>query len=123
MTPEAGDERSDRPATERAEELADRMGQRFGRVAGQVGLRLRRMTALAGEEAEDVWAEAQSIRRRDPSMVQERGALRTEGNQLRAASGAPTGASGPQAPLSGASPSWWGQLRRRFAGEGGGHDG
>ena len=121
--PEAGDERADRPATERAEELADRMGQRFGLVAAHVGLRLRRMAALAGEEAEDVWAEAQSIRRRDPSLVQERGALRAEAEQLRVASGAPTGTSGPQASVSGTSPSWWGRVRSRFASEGGGHDG
>ncbi len=67
VTPEAGDERADRPATERAEELADRMGRGVGRVATVVGWRLRRMTALVVEEAEDIWAEAQSIRRREPS--------------------------------------------------------
>lgn len=63
MTHEAEDERPDRVATERAEELVDRIGQRVGYVASLAGLRLRRMAALAREEAEDIWAEAQSIHR------------------------------------------------------------
>lgn len=62
MRPEVGDEHQDRPATERAEELADRMGQRLGYVTTLVGLRIRKTAARAREEAEDMWAEAQSIR-------------------------------------------------------------
>jgi hypothetical protein len=51
--------------TERAEELADRMGQRLGHVTMLVGLRIRKTAAQGREEVEDMWAEAQSIRRRD----------------------------------------------------------
>ncbi len=65
MRPEAEDERRDRPATERAEELADRMGQRLGHATILVGLRIRKIAALAREEAEDIWAEAKSVGRRD----------------------------------------------------------
>ena len=65
MRSEAGDERRDRPVTERAEELADRMGQRLGHVTMLVGLRVRKTAARGREEAEDMWAEAQSIRRGD----------------------------------------------------------
>ena len=65
MRPEVGDEHRDRPATERAEELTDRMGQRLGYVTTLVGLHIRKTAARAREEAEDMWAEAQSIRRRD----------------------------------------------------------
>jgi len=65
VRPEAEDERRDRPATERAEELADRMGQRLGHATILVGLRIRKIAALAREEAEDIWAEAKSVGRRD----------------------------------------------------------
>ncbi len=65
MSPETGNEHRDRPATERAEELADRMGQRLGYVTTHIGLRVRKTAARAREEAEDMWAEAQSLRRRD----------------------------------------------------------
>jgi len=51
--------------TERAEELADRMGHRLGHVTTLVGLRIRKTAARGREEAEDMWAEAQSIRRGD----------------------------------------------------------
>ena len=50
-------------AEERAEEFVDRMGQRLSQVASLVALRLLKAAALVREEAEDVWAEAQSIRR------------------------------------------------------------
>jgi pyruvate/2-oxoglutarate dehydrogenase complex dihydrolipoamide acyltransferase (E2) component len=56
-------ERPRRPATERAEELVDRMGESVGRFASLAGLRILKVAALAREEAEDVWAEAQSRRR------------------------------------------------------------
>ena len=65
MRPEARDEHPNRPATERAEELADRIGQRLGYVTTLLGLCMRKTAARAREEAEDMWAEAQSIRRRD----------------------------------------------------------
>ena len=65
MTPEANNERRDQPATERAEELADRMGQRLGYAASLLNVRIRKVLALAREEAEDIWAEAQSMSRRD----------------------------------------------------------
>ncbi len=68
MRPEAEDERRERPATERAEELADRMGQRLGYVTTLVGLHIRKTAARAREEAEDMWAEAQSIRASDKAV-------------------------------------------------------
>ncbi len=54
---------SKRSAMERAEELVDRMGQRAGALASLAGLRVRKLAARAREEAEDVWAEAQTVRR------------------------------------------------------------
>ncbi|HEV2093187.1 MAG TPA: E3 binding domain-containing protein [Rubrobacter sp.] len=56
-------ERPNPPATERAEELVDRMGEGIGYFASLTGLRLLKVAALAREEAEDMWAEAQSLRR------------------------------------------------------------
>lgn len=64
---EAHDEQSVRPAEERAEELVDRMGQRLGHLAALAALRILKVAALARETAEDVWAEAQSIRRGEGS--------------------------------------------------------
>ncbi len=64
---EPHDERPDPAATERAEEMLDRAGERVGRFASLLGLRVRRAAALAREEAEDLWAEAQSMRRQNPS--------------------------------------------------------
>ncbi len=60
---EAHDERPERPAEERAEEIVDRAGQTLAHWAGLAALRLLKTAALAREAAEDVWAEAQSIRR------------------------------------------------------------
>ena len=54
-----------RPATERAEETLDQAGERLGVFAATVGQRLRKAVALAREEAEDILAEAQSLRRKD----------------------------------------------------------
>jgi pyruvate/2-oxoglutarate dehydrogenase complex dihydrolipoamide acyltransferase (E2) component len=61
----AGDRDRDsrRPATERAEELLGRAGWVAGMVGSMVGIRLARIAAFAREEAEDLWAEAQSMRR------------------------------------------------------------
>ena len=52
-----------RPATERAEETLDKAGERLGIFAATVGRQLRKTAALAREEAEDILAEAQSLRR------------------------------------------------------------
>lgn len=57
------DDRSSRTSTARAEELVDRLGESVGHFASLAGLRLLKVAALAQEEAEDVWAEAQSIQR------------------------------------------------------------
>jgi pyruvate/2-oxoglutarate dehydrogenase complex dihydrolipoamide acyltransferase (E2) component len=51
-----------RPATERADELLSRMGQTAGLFASLVGMRVTRVAAFAREEAEDMWAEARSMR-------------------------------------------------------------
>ena len=67
MMRETQDERPDPAATERAEEMLDRAGEQVGRFASLLSLRLRQGVALAREEAEDMWAEAQSMRRQDPS--------------------------------------------------------
>ncbi len=68
MTDEGRDEtgrETVRPATERAEELVDRATQSASYLASLVFLRLLRGASLAREEAEDIWAEAQSLRRRE----------------------------------------------------------
>ncbi len=67
MTDEVRDEEvrspePDRPATERAEELVDRMARGAGYLVSFVGLRVLKGASLAREEAEDIWAEAQSLR-------------------------------------------------------------
>ncbi len=54
-----------RPATERAEETLDQVGERLGVFAAAVGHRLRKAAALAREEAEDILADARSLRRND----------------------------------------------------------
>jgi hypothetical protein len=57
-------------ATERAETLLGGMGARLDLMVELAGPRLRRFVALTREEAEDMWAEAQHIRRSnsgDPS--------------------------------------------------------
>jgi len=51
------------PAMERAEVLVDRLGVQLGHYLTIAGHQLRKAAALAREEAEDIWAEAQSIRR------------------------------------------------------------
>jgi hypothetical protein len=59
------------PPMERAEVLVDAAGQRlsaFGQVANQ---RLQVVLAYLREEGEDIWAEAQSIRRPDTPIHQE----------------------------------------------------
>ena len=68
MTHEVRDETGGEPnrsATERAEELVDRAARGASYVAALVGLRLLRSASLVREEAEDIWAEAQSLRHRE----------------------------------------------------------
>lgn len=56
---------AERPATDRAEESLDRAGEQIGLFAATLSHRVRRSVALAREEAEDVLAEAQSLRQKD----------------------------------------------------------
>jgi hypothetical protein len=51
------------PAMARAEELVDQMGERFGQFLSQAGHYAQKAMARAREEAEDIWAEAQEMRR------------------------------------------------------------
>ena len=57
-------EQGQRPVMERAEEMADRVGERLGHFASLIGRKIVQFVARAREEAEDIWAEAQEIRRR-----------------------------------------------------------
>lgn len=54
---------SGRPQTQRAEQWLDRAGQTAGMFASMAGLRLARIGSFAREEFEDMWAEAQALRR------------------------------------------------------------
>ncbi len=56
------DSAGDQTPTERAEELLARMERRAGPWVSNVRLRILQLAARAREEAEDIWAEAQSIR-------------------------------------------------------------
>ena len=58
----ASQESSLRPATERAGESLDRAGERLGRFVSAAALYARRSAAFAREEAEDILAEAQTLR-------------------------------------------------------------
>ena len=49
-------------AVARAEDVLDDTGRKIGLFLGSLSLRLRKATAVAREEVEDIWAEAQSIR-------------------------------------------------------------
>jgi hypothetical protein len=51
-----------RSQTERAEEIVDRVAERVSDLTSTWGRKLLRLAARAREEAEDIWAEAQSIR-------------------------------------------------------------
>ena len=52
-------------ATARAEETLNRAGERIGLFAASLSHQVRRSTALVREEAEDILAEAQSLRQKD----------------------------------------------------------
>jgi pyruvate/2-oxoglutarate dehydrogenase complex dihydrolipoamide acyltransferase (E2) component len=60
------------PATERAEELVDRLGESVGNFASLAGWRMLKVAAFVREGAEDVWAEAQSVRRTRGARREER---------------------------------------------------
>lgn len=53
---------SEPSAPRRAEEMLDSMGERLGQLVSLAGPRVRKLAALAREEAEDIWAEAQHVR-------------------------------------------------------------
>jgi hypothetical protein len=50
-------------AVQRAEELADRWAEQVGTYASSLTREFFRLAARAREEAQDIWAEAQAIRR------------------------------------------------------------
>ena len=54
---------ADSPATKRAEDLVDEAAQRASQWMQVNGLRMRRAMAFAREEVEDIWVEAQDVRR------------------------------------------------------------
>jgi hypothetical protein len=58
-------EEAGRPATEQAEEMVDRVGQRLSDYTALAGLQIQRAAARMREEAEDMWAEAQNLRRQN----------------------------------------------------------
>ena len=57
-------------AMERSEELVDRMARRLSHYASLVGFQVQKAAALAREEAEDIWAEAQNIRQENSRKPQ-----------------------------------------------------
>jgi hypothetical protein len=62
-TPTNGATRETTPAMQRAEEMVDRMAERVGHYTGVIGHKLLWFVTRAREEAEDIWAEAQELRR------------------------------------------------------------
>lgn len=53
----------DPKSMQRAEEMVDRLADNIGSYARWLGHQVLRLAARAREEAEDIWAEADSIRR------------------------------------------------------------
>lgn len=51
------------PTMHRAEEMVDHLAERIGHYAGVVGQKILWLFARAREEAEDIYAEAQALRR------------------------------------------------------------
>jgi hypothetical protein len=64
VTAARGGEQTDGSQTARAEELVDGVTERAEDWSDKVAGWVARATARAREEAEDIWAEAQSVRRR-----------------------------------------------------------
>jgi hypothetical protein len=50
---------------QRAEDMANNVGERLGHFASLIGRKLAQFVVRAREEAEDIWAEAQEIRRKN----------------------------------------------------------
>jgi hypothetical protein len=63
---EAPGETGPQTVMQRAEETADHLGERIRHYASVVGFQILRFAARVKEEAEDIWAEAQCIRRGGP---------------------------------------------------------
>ncbi|MEJ7758719.1 MAG: hypothetical protein WKF55_03905 [Gemmatimonadaceae bacterium] len=64
-SPESGPASAPTPAaTARAEEIISRAAAQFSAVAATGADRLNRAAALAREEAEDIWVDAEELRRR-----------------------------------------------------------
>jgi hypothetical protein len=57
----------DQETMQRAEEMVDRLAANIGSFVQRFGHQVVRLAARAREEAEDIWAEADSIRRRRQS--------------------------------------------------------
>lgn len=72
MKSEDRNEGTNGPATERAEELVDRLLQEAGQLLSVAALKLLKGASLAREEAEDIWAEAQNLRRERQNAEPER---------------------------------------------------
>jgi hypothetical protein len=71
--PKRGEQKPGQPAIaqqERAEKLVDAMGQRLGHFAAFVSRQIQKAAARVREEAEDFWAEAQSIRHENSRQPQ-----------------------------------------------------
>ena len=62
-TPASPEQPSASPTMQRAEDLFDRFGAQVGQAALVASTQLRRAIERAREEAEDMWAEAEQIRR------------------------------------------------------------
>jgi hypothetical protein len=60
-------EESGKLAMERAEESVDRLGKRISSTAMFTSLHVQRAAARVREEAEDIWADAQNVRRNNNS--------------------------------------------------------
>lgn len=59
------------PAMQRADELVDAAAQRLSVWGASAGKRLQIMLARLREEGDDIWAEAQSVRRQDNQGAQD----------------------------------------------------
>ena len=62
---ERQNEKANGTPQERAEVVVEQLAERLGRFLNTTGHQLRKAAARAREEAEDIWAEAQAIRRHE----------------------------------------------------------
>ena len=85
---EAREQGLGRPAMERAEESVDRIARSAGYLASLVGLRILKGASLAREEAEDIWAEAQSMRRERQEFEPDLAVVEDTGGTIEATEGA-----------------------------------